>query len=592
MEPVYILGLNFAYHELAACILKNGQLLTATEEERFSRIKRGKPALVDNPNVLPVRAIQHCLNTAGITYSDLSYIGLSFMPKDRLKNINADTYFEADDWGSEAGEKLFYEKISSIPSMLDELSGINLSEKCIWIPHHQCHASSAFFVSPFEEAAILAIDGIGEFATTLMSYGKGNNISTLKEIPYPHSIGFLWEKISKYIGFTEYDSSKIMGLAAYGDPERFYTAMQKVLSLGENGEFFVDNEITRFRVDDFKPLEDLFNVKMIESPLQITQDHKDIAAALQKVTDDAILHIGRFLKAATNSDNICLAGGVALNCVSNGKLMESGLFSHMYVQPAANDAGTALGAAYHIWNQVLDKERNFVMDKSYWGTQYTDDDISAALDKAGVKYNKVDEIAYEAAKRISEGNVVGWFQGRMEWGPRALGNRSLLADPRHPDMKRILNERIKRREPFRPFAPSVLAERAADWFDIPAKCKSVSTEFMTINFSVRKDRTGDIPAVTHEDGTSRVQLVSRANNLLYHQLISNFYALTGVPLVLNTSFNDNEPIVCSPDDAIRTFLRTKMDYLAIGNFLADKEDNSQLMKARSEERHKLEVPVA
>ncbi|MGB8192520.1 MAG: carbamoyltransferase C-terminal domain-containing protein, partial [Chitinophagaceae bacterium] len=543
MDPVYILGLNFAYHELSACILKNGELITAAEEERFTRIKRGKAALVDNPNVLPELAIRHCLNAAGITYSDINYIGLSFFPEDRLKNINADTYFDADDWGSERGEQMFYQKITGIPALLNQLAGIELTDKIIWIPHHKCHAGSAFFVSPFSESAILAIDGIGEFSTTWMGHGKDNSIELIKEIAYPNSLGFLWEKFSKYIGFTEYDSSKIMGLAAYGNGDRFYSVMQNIVTLAPEGEFIIDNEIMRFRVNDFAPLENLFHVKRIYSPLQISQDQKDIAAALQKITDDVFCHLGSFLKDETQSSNICLAGGVALNCVSNGYLMQTGLFKQVYVQPAANDAGTALGAAYHIWNQVLGNKRTFVMDKSYWGTSYSDNDIKTALDNAGVHYEQTSQITKEAAKKISEGKIVGWFQGKMEWGPRALGNRSLLADPRHPEMKRILNERIKKRESFRPFAPSVLMEQADDWFVIPAGCKSISAEFMTINFKVKTNKSKNIPAVTHEDGTSRVQFVKKENNSLYYQLISDFHSLTGVPLVLNTSFNDNEPIV-------------------------------------------------
>ncbi|MBI2610416.1 carbamoyl transferase [Candidatus Kaiserbacteria bacterium] len=568
----YILGLNFAYHELSACIIKNGRLLAAIEEERFSRIKRGKKALVSNPDVLPRESIRFCLKTAGIELKDVDHIGLSFLPEDRLKNINADKYFVEGDWGSEKGEKLFYTKIRKVPTLLNRLARENMNGKIVWVPHHVAHAASAFLVSPFREAAVLSMDGIGEFTSTWMGHGVDTNLQRLKEIGYPHSIGFLWEKISKYLGFTEYDSSKVMGLAAYGDTNRFYPAFQRIVSLRPNGEFIVDNEILRVRVDDFSQLEKLFGVLRITSPSLIRRDQEDIAAALQKVTDDVVLHVARFLRQKTKSENLCLAGGVALNCVSNGLLARSGLFKRLYIQPAANDAGTALGAAYYIWNSVLGKKRNFVLRHPYWGPRFSDADIRRALKRARVtNYKKMKDITKEVASRLAEGHIIGWFQGRVEWGPRALGNRSLLADPRWPDMKMILNERIKRREPFRPFAPSVLAEKARTWFSISKKSRSLSSEFMIINFDVKANKKNRIPAVTHVDGTARAQLVDRKTNSLYHKLISRFYKLTGVPIVLNTSFNDNEPIVCTPGDAIRTFQHTEIDYLALGDYLVGKK---------------------
>jgi len=567
----YILGLNFAYHELSACLIKDGRLLSAVEEERFSRIKRGKKALVDNPDVIPVKAIEFCLEKAGIALGDVDYIGLSFLPDDRLKNIGSDLFFVDGDWGSEKGEKLFNERIKRVPAMLSELAGRDLTRKIMWIPHHVSHAASAFFVSPFKDAAILSIDGIGEFSSTWLGVGHAEKMECLKEISYPHSIGFLWEKMSKYLGFTEYDSSKVMGLAAYGDAERFYKHFQKIVTLQPDGEFTLDNEILRFRIDDFSHIEALFGIPHISSPADIRKDQEDIAASLQKITDDVVMHIVKFLKRKTKSMNICLAGGVALNCVSNGRIMTSRLFENIYVQPAANDAGTALGAAYHIWHDLLGKKRSFVLTHPYWGPQYSDAEIAAALKAAKVRnVRKVKNIGKEVAHRLAEGNIVGWFQGKMEWGPRALGSRSLLADPRRADMKMILNERIKRREPFRPFAPSILAEQASKWFVVPKKCKSISTECMVINFDVRKNKRLIVPAITHADGTSRVQLVNKRTNPLYHKMINEFYKLTKVPLVLNTSFNDNEPIVTSPSDAIKTFQRTKMDYLAIGPYLVSK----------------------
>jgi len=569
-KSVYILGLNFAYHELAACILKDGVLIAAVEEERFSRIKRGKKALFNNPNVLPIESIKFCLGKVGISISDIDYIGLSFMPKDRLKNINIDQYFEDGDWGSKKGEEIFYEKILEIPALINKFAGQDLTSKMQWIPHHICHASSAFFPSPFRESAILSIDGIGELSSTWMGKGENNQIQVIKEISYPNSMGFLWEKISTLLGFSEYDSSKVMGLSAYGDGNRFYEKFQTLVQLKPEGEFTVDNDVLRFRLDDFQPLEKHFGVRQISSPADIGKDQEDIAAALQKITDDVVLHICKYISEKTKSPNLCMAGGVALNCVSNEKIMKSGYFKELFIQPAANDAGTALGSALYIWNQILKGGRVFTMYHPYWGPEYSDKDIENALKEAGVTYEKLDNIEQKTAQKLSEGKIIGWFQGRAEWGPRALGNRSLLVDPRNPDMKNILNERIKKREPFRPFAPSVLKEDAEAWFEIPKNCNSISTEFMEVNFDVKKGKRSLIPAVVHKDGTSRVQLVNSNTNAKYHRLISEFKNITGVPIVLNTSFNDNEPIVCSPRDAIKTFQRTMMDYLAIGSFFASK----------------------
>src|SRR3989338_2236919 len=457
-RPVYILGLNFAYHELAACLVKDGKLVAAVEEERFNRIKRGKKALVSNPDTLPKQAINYCLRVAGIAFKDIAHIGLAFAPEDRLKNINSDKYFTDGDWGSEEGEKLFYKKIKHIPSLLSRMAGRNMKKRVIWIPHHICHASSAFFVSPFRSSAILSIDGIGEFSSAWLGKGRNSRMKVIKEIPYPNSLGFLWEKVSKYLGFTEYDSSKVMGLSAYGNPDRFYKNFQKIVRLLPEGVFETDNDILRFRIEDYSQLEELFGVKKINSPREISKDQRDIAATLQKITDEVILHLARYLKKEAGSKNLCLAGGVALNCVSNGFLLQHSTFQHLYVQPAANDAGTALGSAYYIWHQILKQRRNFAMNHAYWGPEYSEKEILSALKRAKVEYRKVHDIGVEVAQRLADGNIIGWFQGRVEWGPRALGNRSLLADPRRKAMKDILNERIKKREPFRPFAPSVLKE--------------------------------------------------------------------------------------------------------------------------------------
>src|SRR3990167_3620758 len=570
-KSVYILGINTTYHELSACLLKDGLLIAAVEEERFTRIKHGKPALVDNPDVLPKQAINFCLKEGQITFDDITQVGISFCPKDRLKNIGVDKYFIEGSWGSKLGEELFYKKIMDVPKLLSEYAEIDLANKIIWVPHHISHAGSAYYVSPFEESAILSIDGIGEIMTTLLGVGKGNKMSAIKEIAYPNSIGFLWEKISKFLGFFEYDAAKVMGLASYGNKEKFLPTFQKLVSLGLNGDFKVDNDILRFRTDDYEPLEKLFGVRKLNTPKERTSKHEDVAAGLQAMTNKAVLNLAKFLSKYTKSKNLCLAGGVALNCVSNFEIMRNGYFENIYIQPAAHDGGTALGAAYHIWNDLYSQDKKFVMEHAFWGLDYPENEVEKVLVGEGVLYKKLDNIEATTAKLISDGKIVGWFQGKMEWGPRALGHRSLLVDPRDENMKEILNLRIKKREPFRPFAPSVLEEYAKEWFEIQKSCSSISTEFMEFTFPVKTKKRKSIPAVTHVDGTSRIQIVRKEINPKYHLLISEFNKLTGVPMILNTSFNENEPIVCSPEDAVKTFKRTKMDYLVIHNFLISKE---------------------
>lgn len=567
----YILGLNTTYHELSACLIKNGQLVAAIEEERFSRIKRGKKALVNNPDIIPFAAINYCLKQENISLRDVDYIGLSFCPEKRLKNVNIDPYYLENDWGSKEGEELFYAKLMQIPEILSSYAGTDLKGKVKWIEHHICHAGSAYYVSPFNESAVLSIDGIGETTSTWLGFGKDNKMEKLKSIEYPNSIGFLWEKFSTYLGFSEYDAAKVMGLASYGNGEKFYSQFQQLVSIEQDGEFTVDNDKVKFRLtNDYTDLEQLFGIKKLNDLRELNQDHSDIAAGLQKITDNVVLNLAEYLSKATKSENICMAGGVALNCVSNYELLKSGIFKKIYIQPAANDAGTALGAAYYIWNDVLNGKKEFVMDHAYWGVEYTDKEIEEVLKKEKVHYEKLTNIEAKTAQLLSEGNIIGWFQGRIEWGPRALGNRSLLADPRKADMKEILNIRIKKREPFRPFAPSVLKEESKKWFTIPNSCSSISTDFMEFTFPVKEDKKTIVPAITHVDGTSRIQTVDERTNPKYYKLISEFQKITKVPMVLNTSFNDNEPIVCSPLDAVKTFKKTRMDYLVLSNYLVSK----------------------
>lgn len=568
LKPTYILGINTTYHETSAAIIKDGILITCIEEERLSRIKRGKAAEIDNPDKLPFLSIDYCLKYAGIKSEDLSFIGLSFDPKKRLEGIGLDPYYIEDSWGSESGEKRFVEHLNRIPKILNSyLNGFD-ENNIKWISHHIAHAASTFLVSPYTEAAIICIDGLGEVATTWMGKGCDNKISTIKEIMYPNSLGLLWEGISKFLGFTEYDAAKVMGLASYGNPENFYQHFQRILDLNIPDTFVIDNGITKFRLDKYDSLESLFQTPKINNIKELTSVHQDIAASLQKITNDTMIHLVKYIANETKLDNLCLAGGVALNCVANHEILKSGYFKNIYIQPASNDAGTALGTALYIWNSLMNKKRVYAMDDSYTAADYTNDEIREALEKEQLNYEEVNDIEDRVSLLLSESNnIIGWFQGKMEWGPRALGNRSLLADPRNPDMKDILNLRIKKREFFRPFAPSVLEEFADEWFIIPQNSDSMAKQFMLFTFPVREEKAHLIPAVVHVNNTSRVQTVNKNTNARYHKLISKFQEKTGIPMLLNTSLNDNEPIVCSPLDAIKTFRKTKMDYLAIGDFL-------------------------
>lgn len=399
----------------------------------------------------------------------------------------------------------------------------------------------------------------------MLALGHGTRLSPISEISYPASIGFLWEKIAKYLGFSEYDACKVMGLAAHGNPEPYRDHYRHLLKLLPDGRFCLDNDILRLRTQDHGGLTALFGTGPRSPHQEITRTHADITAALQAATDEVMLHLVEHAARRLGTRNLCMAGGVALNCVTNGRIAATGRFDALYIQPAAHDAGTALGAALLIWHQILEGSQRHEMRHAYWGPEYSDAAIEAVLREHRASYKRVDSISDEAARLLADQKIVGWFQGRMEFGPRALGNRSLLADPRHPAMRDRLNRVVKKREDFRPFAPSVLAEHAQDWFDIPRP--SGACDFMLVGHRARHPEK--IPAVVHVDGTSRIQTVHRETNPRYHRLISAFHQITGVPLVLNTSYNDREPIVCTPADAITTFQHTGIDYLAIGDFLVE-----------------------
>jgi len=567
----YILGINSAYHESSACLLKDGVIVGAVEEERLSRVKHAKKASVDNPDELPLRAIRSCLDRAHIEAGQVDAIGFSINPHRRLKNKDFDDLVIENSWGSVAGEQQFFHKLSTIPA---QLRGMGFTDEFAWVDHHLCHAASAYYPSPFDEAAILTVDGIGEESSTAFGVGKGKDLHIFQEVEYPSSLGFLWEKLSKYLGFTDYDACKIMALAAYGNPEPCMKEFGALVTLLPEGKFRMDSSGLRFRVEDYVALEGLFQVKRRRPEEEILPAHCDIVAALQRVTDHVMLHMVEHLYEYTKLDNLCIAGGVALNCVSNSYIHEQGSFKNLFIQPAAHDAGTAIGAATYVWHSRFSGEQRSLMGDAYLGPEFSEEEMREVLDAEGITYERRDDIVKVVARLLDEGNIVGWFQGAMEFGPRALGNRSLLADPRNQGMREILNLKVKHREPFRPFASSALFEEASKWFHL--KKATPAAEFMLMTYDARESVRGQIPAVLHVDGSCRIQLVKKEVNAKYHALISEFFRITGVPLLLNTSFNDDEPIVCTVKDALNTFSETRIDYLAIGNFLVDRRKQSHM----------------
>ena len=571
-----VLGVNYAYHESSACLLRDGEIVAAVEEERFNRFKHGKAARVDNAGELPEQAIAWVLAEAGVRAGDVDHVGCSLDPDRRLAAFRDGREARAvgipdGDFGTAAGEEAFHRAVHAGAAGLRHRfprATVHL------LPHHLCHAASTFFPSRHEHAAVLAIDGIGETCSTWMGVGEGGRLETLHELPYPHSLGFVWEKISEHLGFDVYGGpGKLMGYACITDPvgessavdyaERF----RRVVELTDDG-FRVDNTVMRFRTPDFGGLEPLFGPRR----RRVVDRYEDasVAAGLQAVTEDVLVHLARILHRRTGADALCLAGGVALNCVANSAILHRTPFRKLHVQAAANDAGTALGAACLVWCQLLGGKRPR-LDHSYLGPEFSDAEIETALKAAGLEAKRPDDIACSCAALIDEGAVVAWFQGRLEFGPRALGNRSILGDPCRFDMRTRLNARVKERESFRPFAPSVLAEDAGRFLELPADLDAA--EYMLLAMPSRDRRSAQrIPAVVQENGitgvsTSRIHLVREEANPVYARLLRELKARTGLGMVLNTSFNISEPIVCTPDHAVRTFARSKMDALAIGPYL-------------------------
>ena len=579
-----ILGINAYHGNASAAIVCDGRLIAAVEEERFNRVKYAAG--------FPAQAIRYCLKEAGLTLADIDHVAVPRNPYARLVT----KLLYALRMPSFARERIkVLARFTSIPEALGQAFDCDprkLAAQFHRVEHHQAHLASSFFVSPFERAALLSADGLGDFASTMWGAGEANRLHIEGVVAFPHSLGMFYSAVTQYLGFLKFgDEYKVMGLAAYGQPEQA-EAFRDLVQFDErsngNGfrlglDYFTHHrtgpEMSWAEADKTPTLGRLYSdelakrlgpVRMPDEALE--QRHRNLACSLQARLEEVYLGMLRKLAQRTKLKNVCLAGGVAFNCVANGKIFDATPFEQIYVQPAAGDAGLAVGAAFYVWHQVLGQPRSFVMDHAYWGPGYSREEIRRAIESQGMAqkgYHLIElsesELMKQTARHIADGKIVGWFQGRAEWGPRALGNRSIVADPRRPEMKEILNRRIKHREIFRPFAPSILAEATSEYFE-----KSHPSPFMTLAYAVQKDKRDKIPAPTHVDGTGRLQTVTREANPRYHALISAFRDLTGVPVVLNTSFNDNEPIVCRPEEALDCFVRTQMDALVLGDFLINK----------------------
>lgn len=580
------LGINGAYHETSACLVIGDRIVAAAEEERFNRIKHGKCATIENANLLPWHAIDFCLHQGGIAFDDLEGVGYSIEPEARWEANHESGTLETSgrrSWGGHAGERVYRDLTMTVPNLLERVHGCDLDGRFHFLSHHLCHLASAYHPSPFASAALLSLDGIGEWESTALARGEGGEIEVLHRHGFPDSLGFLWEKITAYLGFRKnHDECRVMGLAAYGDPSRHREAFARLVTRDGEGGFAMDDSLLRFRDEDgFEGLEALLGPRRHGHERLCWQGgdrrHADVAAALQERTEEVIVDLGRDLARRTGLSRLALAGGVALNCVANARLHREGIFEDIWVQPAANDAGTAIGAACLLARR---SGRRFVGEAQagpYLGPSFDVDRVDEAIRSFGMgdavmTIPEAENLDW-VAEQLKRGEVVAWFQGAMEFGPRALGNRSILADPRREEMRDVLNRKVKHRELFRPFCPSVLAERADDWFEVGSKPPSAS-DYMLMALPIRPERRQAIPAVSHVDGTSRIQRVHREQTPLYHALISAFAEKTGVPLLLNTSFNDREPIVCSPEDALRCFLKTSIDVLVLGSRILKKGDPS------------------
>jgi carbamoyltransferase len=610
-----ILGISAFYHDSAACFLKDGEIIAAAQEERFTRKKHDAG--------FPTHAIQYCLKEAGIAAKDIDNVVFYEKPFVKFERL-LETYLAFAPKGFTSFAKAMpvwtkdklYQKsalIKELKSTLDE--SVDWRERLMFSEHHLSHAASAYYPSPFDRAAVLTLDGVGEWTTTSLAIGSGSDLKVVKEIHFPHSLGLLYSAFTYYTGFKVNSGEyKVMGLAPYGEPRYADLIREKLITVADDGSFQLDMSYFDYATGltmTNKKFDALFGGPPRTSETELTQREMDLAASVQKVTEDIVLELARGIAKETGERNLCLAGGVALNCVANGILLREKIFDNIWIQPAAGDAGGALGAALSTWylhhnkKRVVSTERD-AMKGAYLGPEFTDNEIETELTNCGANFKKLTEaeMIEEIASVLADEKAVGWMQGRMEFGPRALGGRSIIADPRSPVMQKQLNLKVKYRESFRPFAPSVLREDVGEWFEhetdspymllvanVQSDKRRAMTEEEEALFGIDKLNVprSSVPAITHVDYSARIQTVHADTNPKYHAVISKFKEKTGYPLVVNTSFNvRGEPIICTPTDAFKCFMGTEMDVLAVGNYVLHKEHQDEALKENYEERYELD----
>ncbi len=571
-----ILGINAYHGDSSACLIRDGEMVAAAEEERFRRIKHWAG--------FPTEAIRYCLREADVKADEIEHIAFSRNPLARLHSKAIFALTQRPSLGLIRSRLANMNRMAGSRELLTSalnMEASGLKAKFHRVEHHRAHSASAFFVSPFDTAAVVSIDAFGDFRSTMVSMGQGGRMDVVNTVEFPHSLGILYTAVTQYLGFPRYgDEYKVMGLAAFGQPT-FLDEFRRMVGTQPKGTFKLDLEYFRHASegvpmtwDDCEPqIGRAYSDYMIrrlgparQPADELTDRHENIAASLQAALEEVYFHVLNYAHEVTGQKRLALAGGVAFNSVANGQIFDRTPFEDVYIQAAAGDAGTGLGAAYHIYHKESGHPRRFVMDNAFWGPGFEDSEFTRVLEAQGLEYARLpdDQLYEHTAEAVAAGKIVGWFQGRVEWGPRALGNRSIIADPRRVDMKDILNARIKRREPFRPFAPSILLEAVDSYFE-----RSYPDPFMIKVYPIKPEKRDVIPAVTHVDGTGRLQTVSRKENPRYWSLIKEFERQTGVPILLNTSFNENEPIVCTPEQAVECYQRTKMDVLVLGNYLVE-----------------------
>ena len=612
---MYILGISAFYHISAACLLRDGDIIAAAQEERFTRKKHDAS--------FPHKAIEYCLYEAGIDAGEITNVVFYEKPFVKFERL-LETYlaFAPKGFTSFAQampvwikDKLFQKSILTKELTKTLGDSVNWNDRLLFSEHHLSHAASAFYPSPFESAAVLTLDGVGEWTTTSLAVGKGKDLKVIKEIHFPHSLGLLYSAFTYYTGFRVNSGEyKVMGLAPYGEPRFADLIKEKLINLSEDGSFQLDMSYFDFATGltmTSNKFHKLFGGPPRTSEANLTQREMDLAASIQKVTEDIVVKLAEGIAKETGEKNLCLAGGVALNCVINGILLRKKIFNNIWIQPAAGDAGGSLGAALSIWHLHYAKERTVsserdAMKGSYLGPSFTNDEIEAELIVCGAKFKKLseDDLLDQVASAIANEKAVGWMQGRMEFGPRALGGRSIIADPRSPAIQKQLNLKVKYRESFRPFAPSILSEHVGEWFE-----HDTDSPYMLLVADVQQDKRlamtieqealfgidklnvprSSVPAITHVDYSARIQTVHSDTNPRYHAVISKFKEKTGCPIVVNTSFNvRGEPIICSPTDAFKCFMGTDLDVLAVGNYLLIKENQDMTLRESYEELYELD----